>query len=111
MSDTSTLQPPSFGDLVYRYWFYGWLFRDATRGSLLERASARRYNRDRARWLPVYLRRWTLLGFASWGIGLLLEAVAPGTVAGVVYLPCAVSIAVDAVTIAAWVGLRMLPAH
>jgi hypothetical protein len=47
---------------LYRYFFYGWLFRDAGRGSTLERAAALRHNRDRARWLPTYLWRWVVLG-------------------------------------------------
>src|SRR4051812_3966648 len=43
---------------LYRYFFYGWLFRDAASGSALERAAALRHNRLRAKWLPIYLRRW-----------------------------------------------------
>jgi hypothetical protein len=47
---------------VYRYFFYGWLFRDADRGSSLERATALRHNRDQAKWLPVYMMRWGVGG-------------------------------------------------
>ena len=48
----------AFGSVLYRYLFYGWLFRDAAAGSPLERAAALRHNRERARWLPLYIRRW-----------------------------------------------------
>ncbi len=51
---------------LYRYFFYGWLFRDAADGSELGRASALRHNRDRAHWLPVYLRRWAVGGALIW---------------------------------------------
>ena len=47
---------------VYRYFFYGWLFRDAYCGSSLERATALRHNRDQAKWLPVYMMRWGVGG-------------------------------------------------
>jgi di/tricarboxylate transporter len=53
---------PASRAAVYRYFFYGWLFRDAQRGSPLERAAALRHNRERARWLPTYLRRWLVMG-------------------------------------------------
>ena len=51
---------------LYRYFFYGWLFRDAAGGSALERASAWRHNRDQARWLPLYAWRWLVAGTVVW---------------------------------------------
>jgi hypothetical protein len=62
---------PSLQTAIYRYFFYGWLFRDASSGSALERAAALRHNRNRARWLPTYLRRWavcaaSLVAFETW---------------------------------------------
>jgi di/tricarboxylate transporter len=56
---------------VSRYFFYGWLFRDASAGSELERAAALRHNRSLSKWLPTYLRRWLvvgamILGLAAW---------------------------------------------
>lgn len=52
----------SLRDGVYRYFFFGWLFRDADSGSDIERAIALRHNRDQAKWLPVYMRRWAVSG-------------------------------------------------
>lgn len=47
---------------VYRYFFFGWLFRDADSGSSVERAIALRHNRDQAKWLLVYMLRWVVGG-------------------------------------------------
>ena len=47
---------------LYRYFFYGWLFRDAGAGSAFERAAALRHNRASAHWLATYLRRWLVAG-------------------------------------------------
>jgi len=47
---------------LYRYFFYGWRFRDADNGSRLERAAALRHNLNQAQWLPTYLRRWAASG-------------------------------------------------
>jgi hypothetical protein len=55
---------PSLRTSLYRYWFYGWLFRDADSGSPMERAIALRHNRQQARWLPTYMRRWAVGGGA-----------------------------------------------
>ena len=55
---------------VYRYFFYGWLFRDAASGSPLERAAALRHNRSVAKWLPTYLRRWLVAGAVIAGLQL-----------------------------------------
>lgn len=101
---------PSFGNTLYRYWFFGWLFRDVTRGNLLERAAAWRHNQASARWLPVYLRRWALLGAALLGLGFAVEPLVPPALQLLLYVPGAVSVPMNAVTLAAWIGLRVLPA-
>ncbi len=53
---------------VGRYFFYGWLFRDASVGSELERAAALRHNRSLSKWLPTYLRRWLVVGAMFLGL-------------------------------------------
>ena len=70
MHDTGSAQltgiatpPRPLAVTLYRYLFYGWLFRRADTGSALERAAALRHNRQRAHWLGTYLRRW-LVGAA-----------------------------------------------
>lgn len=100
----------SFGTLLYRYFFFGWLFRDVNHGNLLERAAAWRYNRDQARWLPTYMRRWLWWGLSFYGLGVGVESLldAPG-LSVVFYVPCALALPINAVIGAAWVGLRVMP--
>ena len=54
------------------YFFYGWLFRDADRGTSLERSAAIRHNSHQARWLPIYMSRW----FVGGSVLLALQALA-----------------------------------
>ena len=65
---TTTDRRPPLREAVYRYLFYGWLFRDADSGSALERALALRHNQAQARWLPLYLWRWFVLGAVLWAL-------------------------------------------
>jgi len=59
--------------LLYRYFFFDWLFSDVSRGSLLERAAAWRSNREMRRYLPVYLRRWLVIFVGGYGMGVIFE--------------------------------------
>jgi len=65
-----------FATLLYRFLFFDWLFADmrATH-NLYERHAARLHNVSMARYLPVYLRRWSFLTVFDFGIGCLLERV------------------------------------
>lgn len=99
----------SFRCLLYRYWCFGWLFRDVRCGTALERAAAWRHNQASARWLPVYLRRWTCLGVLCFAAGMGLEPLAPPLLQAALYVPSAITVPVGAVTLAAWMGLRLLP--
>jgi di/tricarboxylate transporter len=60
--------PVSLTRSLGRYFFYGWLFRDASTGSELERAAALRHNRTFSKWLPTYLRRWLVIGTMILGL-------------------------------------------
>lgn len=101
----------SFGILLYRYFFFGWLFKDVNHGNLLQRAAAWRHNREQARWLPTYMRRWLWCGVGLYGLGVMIESLLDAPGASVVfYLPSALSVPINAVIVAAWVGLRVLPA-
>ena len=64
----------TFSTLLYRYFFYDWLFRDASRGSAFERAAALRYNIEQSRWLPLYLKRWSVLALSFYAMGWTIEA-------------------------------------
>ena len=98
--------PATFSELFYRYWFFGWMFVPVPPGDPFDRDAARRLNRARARWLPVYMRRWTVLAGVCLGIGGTMWGVLPAALA----LPCIAcglfAVMVDVVALATWVGLR-----
>jgi hypothetical protein len=100
----------AFRTLLYRYFFFGWLFHDVNRGTVFERSAAWRHNQAQARWLPTYMRRWLWCGVVFYGLGGLAELMAPG-LSVVFYVPSALSVPINAVIGAAWVGLKVLPAQ
>jgi hypothetical protein len=51
----------SFARQLYLYLWPFWLFRDANRGNLMERAAAYRHNRAQRVYLPGYALKWTVL--------------------------------------------------
>lgn len=55
-----------FSQLLFRYLWPFWLFRDASRGDFMSRAAAYRHNQSMRIYLPGYLMKWAL------GSGLLL---------------------------------------
>jgi hypothetical protein len=104
------VQDPAFRTLLYRYFFFAWLFKDASRGSMLERAAAWRHNQQQARWLPTYMRRWLWSGVLLFGVGSLLElALDAPALSAFFYVPGALSVPVNAVIAAAWLGLKSMP--
>lgn len=104
------MQDLAFRTLLYRYFFFGWLFKDVSRGNVFERSAALRYNREHAHWLLTYMRRWLSCGLLLYGLGGLFEWVlqAPG-LSVIFYIPSALSLPINAVIGAAWVGLKVLP--
>lgn len=104
-------QDIAFRTLLYRYFFFGWLFKDVNRGNVFERNAALRYNKEHARWLPTYMRRWFWCGAILYALGGLVEWVlqSPG-LSLVFYIPGVMSVPVNAVICAAWIGLKTLPA-
>ncbi len=104
------MQELSFRTLLYRYFFFGWLFRDATRGNLLERAAAWRHNQSQAHWLPTYMRRWLWCGIVCYVLGGFVELFLGSPVLSVCfYVPGALSVPVNAVIGAVWLGLKAMP--
>ena len=70
----------SFGQLLYRFLFFDWLFRDVNAArDLFERHAARMHNRRMSRYLPVYLRRWSVLAAFDFCLGVLFEKVVQAT--------------------------------
>jgi hypothetical protein len=93
--------------LLYRYFFFEWLFRDVSRGSFLERAAALRFNRQMRRCLPIYLRRWIVLVVSSYALGALFEnALSLSHAATVFYCVSCASFAMSMLIVRLWLGLR-----
>lgn len=100
----------AFRTLLYRYFFFGWMFRDASRGNLFERAAAWRHNQERAHWLLTYMRRWVVSGLLLYALGSFVEmALASPVASAFFYVPGALSVPVNAVIATAWLGLKALP--
>jgi hypothetical protein len=93
--------------LLYRYFFFDWLFRDVSRGTPLERESALRFNRQIRHYLLVYLRRWAVLVVCSCALGASFEkALSLNYAASVFYCLSSVSLVAAAVIARLWVGLK-----
>ncbi len=76
---TQPLEAP-FGQTLYRFLFFDWLFRDVSRArNLYERHAAREHNRRMSRYLPVYMRRWSVLAGFDFALGFLFERVLSAT--------------------------------
>jgi hypothetical protein len=96
-----------FSTLLYRYFFFGWLFRDASVGSFLERAAALQFNRERRIYLPTYLRRWLGLFVLSYALGILAESsLAAGIAAALCYGVTTLSLGIAASVARSWLVLK-----
>ena len=63
-----------FRTLLYRFIFFDWLFRDVSAArNRFERHAALQHNKYMSRYLPVYLRRWSVLATFDFGLGFLFE--------------------------------------
>jgi len=99
-----------FARLLYRYFFFGWLYLDVTRGSLLERAAAWRSNRERRHHLLTYLRRWSFVFALGYGLGVLFEqSLQLAYAAACAYSSSCVSASVIFVILTSWVSLSREP--
>jgi len=95
--------------LLYRYFFFDWLFRDASRGTAAERENALRINRQLRHHLLVYLRRWLGLVVFSCALGASFEKELSLNYTATVFY-CLSSISLVAATMIArlWLGLKYM---
>lgn len=75
------VEPPdeeiAFSTLLYRFLFFDWLFADMSKTkNLFERHAAWQHNRKMRRYLPLYLRRWSVITVFDVGMGSVFENVA-----------------------------------
>lgn len=105
MPDSPTL----LRTLLYRYFFYGWLFRDAQRGNLWERRAAWAHNREQARWLPLYMWRWCMVGLGLFALAWLSEfGLHSPSLSACLYVPSVMAVPFVSVTMVAWCFLTRL---
>jgi len=98
--------------LLYRYFFFGWMFRDMQRGSKYERATAWQHNLQQARWLPYYMRRWLFVSLVCYALGLATEILLGGLFLSAFFYVCTVAaLSVNAVIATSMAGFRYLPAR
>ncbi len=99
----------TFGTLLYRYFFFGWLFKDVGKGDQYERSSAWRHNLQQARWLATYLRRWLLVGAVMFLLGALCEQMLEAPLlSAVFFVPMAVSVSINTVIGSLMLGFKLL---
>ncbi len=98
-----------FKILLYRYFFFSWLFRDVSKGNLYQRTAAWRHNQKQARWLTTYLRRWLFMGAMMYALGALCEILlnAP-MLSACFFVPMALSVSINTVIGALMLGLKAL---
>jgi len=64
----------SLRSLLYRYWFWAWMFADMSRArDAYQRAAAWRHNVAQRRYLTIYMRRWLVLCALNFAVGGVLE--------------------------------------
>lgn len=101
--------PPAmpFRTLLYRFLFFGWLFRDVSAArNLFERHAALQHNKHMSRYLPLYFRRWSVIATFDFGLGFLFERVLQATVLSACFFTWwCVIVAGMVVIAAAWIFL------
>ncbi|HVE48261.1 MAG TPA: hypothetical protein VNG69_01430 [Casimicrobiaceae bacterium] len=101
-----------FWQLVYRYWFWDWLFDDVNQGDWFRRAAAWQHNLRQRIHLPVYMRRWLACLVATFALACLLELVPAARVpAAMFYVGAILSATIEVFAGVAWLFLREVRAR
>jgi hypothetical protein len=102
-------EPPAlpFRTLLYRFIFFDWLFRDVSAArNLFERHAALQHNIYMSRYLPIYMRRWSVLATFDFGLGFLCERGLQATVLSACFFTWScMTIAGIVVIVVAWIFL------
>lgn len=105
------MKPETSPSLLYRYFFFNWLFRDVGSGSWLERSAAWRHNKAHAHWLLTYLKRWLVLDGAAFAAGALASLLFQGHwICVSFFVLFSVAMSVISVIVVVWLGLHFMPA-
>lgn len=107
LSQRPLLPSDSFFSLLYRFFFFDWLFADITKAtSLIERHAVWKHNREMRKYLPTYLRRWGVVSTTAFLTGCLCESVWQANVAAsCCFTGFSMTLAVMAVIVVAWLFL------
>ncbi|HEY1326815.1 MAG TPA: hypothetical protein VGI14_07735 [Casimicrobiaceae bacterium] len=97
----------SLHSLLYRYWFWEWLFVDVRNAAgVYQRSAAWQHNLAQRRYLPIYMRRWLVVTAANLGVAAVLEkALAWMLSAAFFYTNGCIAVCVLLVTFAGWLLL------
>lgn len=99
----------TFRTLLYRYFFFSWLFRDVRSQDPYVRAACWAHNKQQARWLPTYLRRWSTISAGGYLLGASTDAVLHAPVLSTFFfVPATVGFSVVMVILAALLGFKLL---
>ena len=94
----------------YRYFFYDWLFKNCAVGNRFELYSAWRHNKENAKWLPRYMKRWMIFGLIFFGLAAFIESqLLLPVLSAFFYIPSVLTIPYNTVTLVSWIGLKILP--
>lgn len=96
----------SFSNLLYRYFFFSWLFKDVNVRDIYARAAAWRHNKLQARWLPTYIQRYLVSGAILFAIGYTLEHSSP-LLSAFFYVPGVMTVPMSTVAGVAWLGFKV----
>ncbi len=96
-----------FSTLLYRYLFFDWLFADVARArNVFERHAHWEHNRAMRRYLPTYLRRWSVVASVAFTLGWLFEQWwQTRVVAACCYTGCAMTMSGIALICVLWLFL------
>ncbi|MFP5391433.1 MAG: hypothetical protein ACLGI6_07805 [Gammaproteobacteria bacterium] len=96
-----------FTTLLYRFFFFGWLFRDTSAArNLYERHAALQHNRRMCKYFPTYLRRWSFVTAFDFCLGFLAERALQASVLSAWFFTCScVTLTGMVVMSVAWVFL------
>lgn len=97
----------SFRSLLYRFFFFDWLFADLSKTTtLLERHAGWQHNREMRKYLPTYLQRWGVIATTGFLVGLLSEKVFEATlVAAFCFTGVSLTVPVMVVILVVWIFL------
>jgi len=93
--------------LLYRYWFWGWLFQDVNEGDLLARHASWRHNAAMRACLRTYMWRWLACTAATSAVAQGVQAATTTSfVPAIFYTSSVLAVMVFVIALVIWVFLQ-----